>query len=274
MPGEHDIPDATAVRRDSFDRNADLYREGRPPYPERVFAFLGEIGAIYEGAHILEIGPGTGQATIELLRRGARVDAIELGPHLAETLRAHVPDERVRIVVGDVHTEPFPEPGYDAVIAATVFHWLDTARLLPRLASAIRPGGWLVAWWNVFGDPDTITPFRHEVDRIFRDRRPSEWKPLAEIPRAMQVADRIAELEHGGWFHVARHELIRWTYRMTPAQVKGLFATFPAIAGMDHTPRAAMLDELEAAAAAFAVDGVIDDPFVTAIYAAQPASAS
>ena len=36
-----------------------------------------------QGTRVLEIGPGSGQATIELLRRGAVVDAFELGAELA-----------------------------------------------------------------------------------------------------------------------------------------------------------------------------------------------
>lgn len=264
------FPGGSVARRDSFNRNANLYQEGRPPYPERVFTFMEELGAFRHAPHILEIGPGTGQATVELLRRGARVDAIELGAHLAAGLRARVPDERLRIIVGDVQTVPFPASAYDVVAAATVFHWLDTARLLPRLASIIRPGGWLIVWWNVFGDPHVTTPFRKRVDGIFRDRHPAEWRPLDELPRAMRVEDRIAELEAGGWFRVARHELIRWTCRMTPAQERSLFATFPAIAGLPDVARSAILDEIETATAALAVEGAIDDPFVTAIYAAQP----
>lgn len=273
MPDDQAAPDTT-TRRDSFNRNASVYAEGRPSYPERVYAFMEEIGALHEGARILEIGPGTGQATVELLKRGARVDAIELGADLAEELRARIPDERLRVVIGDVHTIPLPAPEYDAIVAATAFHWLDTPRLLPRLAPVTKPGGWLVVWWTVFGDPAATTPFRRCVDRIFRDRLASEWKALDELPRPMRVEERIAELERGGQFRHTRHEIIRWNCRMTPGQVRALFATFPGIAGMPDAPRAAMLDELETAATSVAENGVIHDPFVTAIYAAQVPSPS
>lgn len=254
-------------RRDSFDRNAVAYAAGRPPYPPRVWSFLQEIGALRPGARILEIGPGTGLATGELLRHGATVDAVEQGAHLASVLRERLPEERLSIVHGDAHTVPFPANDYDAVVAATTLHWLDTSRLVPRLASVIRPGGWLVSWWNVFGDPEARTPFREQVSRIYARHLPSEWRDPREIPRAMQVNDRLDELTAGGWFAEPRHKLIRWTHRMDAAGARALFATFPNIEELDDVRRAAILDDLGQAVEG--EGGVVDDPFVTAIYAAR-----
>lgn len=254
-------------RRDSFDRNATAYAAGRPPYPPRVWSFLKEIGALRPGARILEIGPGTGLATGELLRHGAIVDAVEQGAHLASVLRERLPDERLRIVHGDAHTVPFPSRDYDAVVAATTLHWLDTSRLVPRLAGVVRPGGWLVAWWNVFGDPDASTPFRERVSRIYAQHLPSEWRDPRELPRAMRVADRLDELTSGGWFDEPRFELVRWTHRMDAAGVRALFSTFPNIEELDDRRRVAILDDLGQAVED--EGGVVDDPFVTAIYAAR-----
>jgi SAM-dependent methyltransferase len=261
------MADRTDDRRDSFDRNAAGYAEGRPPYPDRVYAFMEEIGALREGLRVLEIGPGTGQATGELLRRGARVDAIELGAHMAATLRGRLPDDGLHIVVGNAHTVPLPDATYDAVVAATTLHWLDPNRLLPRLARALKPGGWLVVWWNVFGDPEVITPFRERVDAAFRTHLPSEWRDPGEVPRALLVEERLQELTQGGMFGGARHEIIRWTHRMDAAGVRKLFSTFPALANLNDTSRATMLDALSTAVEA--EGGLIDDPFVTVIYAAR-----
>lgn len=254
-------------RRDAFDRDADVYTAGRPGYPDAVYAIMERIGALGEGSRILEIGPGTGQATKELLRRGAIVDSVELGPNLAEQLRARIPDDRLRITIGDIHTLSLPEDAYDSVVAATSFHWVDARRLLPRLASALRPDAWLVVWWTVFGDPGVMTPFRERVDRIFREMLPSEWNDPREIPRALRVDDRLAELTDGGWFGDARHEIIHWTHRMDATGARALFSTFPGIANLPPDVRHAFLAELSAAVES--EGGVIDDPFVTVVYAAR-----
>ena len=50
-------------------------------------------------AHVLELGAGTGQATIELARRGYRVSAIEPGAQMAAALQAKLRGGNVEGVV-------------------------------------------------------------------------------------------------------------------------------------------------------------------------------
>lgn len=51
---------------------------------------------------MVEIGPGGGVLTAELLAAGAEVLALELDPEWAETLRSRLPSERLSVKVGDV----------------------------------------------------------------------------------------------------------------------------------------------------------------------------
>jgi len=64
--------------RAGFDRVAPLYDRIRPAYPPALFDDLAELAGIGPGCRVLEIGCGTGQATVELARRGCDVLAIEL----------------------------------------------------------------------------------------------------------------------------------------------------------------------------------------------------
>lgn len=62
------------------------------------------------GEHVLEIGPGPGQLTRELLSRGAVVTAIELDTRFQEILadlQKEFPD-RLKIIWGSALTEPWP----------------------------------------------------------------------------------------------------------------------------------------------------------------------
>src|SRR3954449_6857960 len=53
------------------------------------------------GERVLEIGPGGGVLTAELLAAGARVLGWELDPAWAAFLRRRFPDPRLALVVGD-----------------------------------------------------------------------------------------------------------------------------------------------------------------------------
>jgi hypothetical protein len=58
---------------------------------------------------VLEIGPGTGQATRSLLARGWRVVALEPGAELAAVTR------RVLAGIGDLEMHVTPKAAYEAV---------------------------------------------------------------------------------------------------------------------------------------------------------------
>ena len=61
-----------------------------------------EVAAVRPGEHIVEVGPGIGVLTAELLHAGANVTAVELDSRLAEHLRTRFEDEpRLRLVEED-----------------------------------------------------------------------------------------------------------------------------------------------------------------------------
>lgn len=79
----------------TFDRAATAYREARPGYPPELFALLVDRCGLGSGSAVLEIGAGTGQATIPMLNLGARVTAIEPGAALVRELLARTAGYRL-----------------------------------------------------------------------------------------------------------------------------------------------------------------------------------
>ena len=75
------------LRKRSFDAAARLYDKFRPGYPEPLFDDLVQLSGIPAGGRILEIGPGTGQATLPLARRGLSILGLELGASMARVCR-------------------------------------------------------------------------------------------------------------------------------------------------------------------------------------------
>ena len=68
--------------RKIFDTIPEQFDKYRPRYSKELFDSLIDYAKIGPGKSVLEIGPGTGQATDPILDTGCDYHAIELGEHL------------------------------------------------------------------------------------------------------------------------------------------------------------------------------------------------
>lgn len=124
-----------------------------------------EAAGIGPGSRVLEIGPGTGQLTRPLLALGIRVTAVELGEALAAAGRqklARFPD--LDIVISAFEDWELPREPFDAVVAATSFHWIAPEVRAPKAAQALKPGG--SCWPSIpimFGE---TTPHSFVIPRL------------------------------------------------------------------------------------------------------------
>ncbi len=74
----------------TFDEDAALYDSIRPRYPEQLFDDIILQTGLDPGAKVLEVGCGTGQATVGLAQRGFRIVCVELGDALAAVARKNL----------------------------------------------------------------------------------------------------------------------------------------------------------------------------------------
>jgi hypothetical protein len=110
--------------RGTFDQAAELYDRARPGYPPALFEDLAELAGVGPGCRVLEIGPGTGQATVPLAERGCHIVAVELGVELATIATHHVAggDEAFFVEVQACYErwDPDTPPGLRLPAAAAV----------------------------------------------------------------------------------------------------------------------------------------------------------
>jgi SAM-dependent methyltransferase len=123
----------------SFNQAAEIYDEIRPNYPAAMFDDLFQL--LPKRPRVLEVGPGTGQATRDLLVRGAVVHAVEIGPAMAARLQEVVPSTNLRVTVGDFEVVAVEDGSADAVFSATAYHWISRPAQLDRPARILTPGG-------------------------------------------------------------------------------------------------------------------------------------
>jgi SAM-dependent methyltransferase len=136
-------PSQDDLRR-TFDEVPELYDRARPRYPSEVFDDLVSLTGLAPGDRILEIGPGTGQATLPLAERALEIVGLELGGGLAAVARRNLAAyPRVQIIEATFEDWDAGDAQFDAVVAFTAFHWIDPTIRYARSAELLRPGGHL-----------------------------------------------------------------------------------------------------------------------------------
>ena len=159
--------------RSTFDGAAPLYDEVRPGYPEALFDDVASLSVIPSRGRILEIGCGTGQATVPLARRGYGVLCIEFGETLAVVARRNLagyPGVEVRVRAFEAY--PVAEEAFDLAVSATAFHWLDPAVALPKVARSLKPGGAIALFWNEHVRSERNEGFFEAAQRIYAREAP------------------------------------------------------------------------------------------------------
>jgi SAM-dependent methyltransferase len=251
-----------------FGSDPAAYEAARPGHAERVYQVLVERCGLAQGARVLEVGPGTGQATRRLLALGASpLLALEPDPALAAHLRESL-GARVEIRETTLEDADLAVAAYDLAAAASSFHWVDEDIGLARIAAALRPGAWFAMWWTLFGDAEAPDAFISATSPLLEDLQSSPTAGEAGRPPYARDRDaRVAALERAG-FEAIEHELLRWSASWDTDGIRALYGTFSPIARVEESRRAEILDEI-ARIAREDFGGRVERTLVTSLYTAR-----
>ena len=156
-----------AVR--GFDELADDYDRTRPVCPPGLFDDLVAVTGLSPGDRVVEIGCGTGQATVPLAERGLSVTAVEVGSRLAAIARRRlVGFPEVEVVTGAFEDWKPDRPEFDAVAAFNSLHWVSPAARYARPARLLRPGGSLLVASCRWARPEDAERFWGDVQEDYR----------------------------------------------------------------------------------------------------------
>ncbi|MGC9540382.1 class I SAM-dependent methyltransferase [Streptomyces sp. UG1] len=186
----------------TFDEDAERYDRARPGYPSEMYDDLEELAGAGPGSRVLEVGCGTGQATVPLAGRGCRVTAVEAGPRMAAVARRKLVGAAagVEVVTAAFESWALPEEPFDVVVSATAFHWIDPAVRVIKAADALRPGGALavVRTQHVAGGTQE---FFTQVQRCY-ERFDPQTPPGLRLPSPDDVdgSDHAREVARSGRF--------------------------------------------------------------------------
>ena len=142
--------------RETFDEVAEMYDAARPTYPLALTEAITSVLQETQG-RILEIGCGTGQATLPFARQGYRITALEPGRNLAALAAQNLAAfPQVHIQATTFEDWPVAVGQYDLVMSATAFHWVSPEVRYVKAAQTLTAKGWLGLFWHVEADDESV----------------------------------------------------------------------------------------------------------------------
>lgn len=168
------------------------------------------------GQHVLDVGCGCGDTTIELARRvapGGQVTGIDLSaPMLAQArAQAAAAGVAVELLQADAQTYAFAPASFDRIVSRFgVMFFADPAAAFANLCGALRPGGRLafVCWQAMTENPWTMVPCLAALPHLPPQTPPD---PTAPGPFAFADAARVRAILTGAGFTAVALEPIAMT---------------------------------------------------------------
>ena len=242
-----------------FSGRAQFYARSRPGYPDAVIQLLERQVGWTPEALIADIGAGTGISSELFLRHGNAVCGVEPNPDMraaAAELQSRYP--RFQITDGLAEETRLPASTFHFVVAATAFHWFDADQCRPEFRRILRPGGRVVLLWNLYQSPET--PFVRAFEELaarFSNRGRHAWG------RERHNIGKAAARLFGG---APQGHYLENTERLDFQSLHGrlLSASYAPLPGDQRVEP--MLADLREIFARFAVNGMVELKYQTAVY--------
>lgn len=236
------MPNKSKLAR-SFDAEAQLYHEIRPRYPEVLFDDLIHATHLPVQVKLLEIGPGTGQATKNLAERNYAITAIEIGTSLADIARQELQDYlNVTVMTGAFEEVELPAQSFDLIFAATAFHWIKPGVRFRKPHQLLKPDGHLAIIHTHHISDEQGDLLFHLSQPIYRHYFPNSNKPNLAVPRQHEIKpDKL----DNALFQQTHFQTFPLIIRYTAKEYTQLINTYSPTLRLPEDKRSAFLSDVQ-----------------------------
>lgn len=224
----------------SFDVFAETYHSVRPGYPAQLYEDIKDLCGIGNTSRLLEIGAGSGIATVELAKFGCRIVAIEPGAHLAAIARKQTEgSENIEVLEETFENFQSPER-FDAILAFTAYHWIDEGIKHQKVLDLLDDAGSLALVWNSFflSDSEVTT----EVNRAYYQYLPDVYPDEASVGEVnegvlLKLHRREQEVVQSHLLYTVALRKYYTAYNYNAETYPKLLNTFPKIVEVEEGQR-------------------------------------
>lgn len=223
-----------------FDDNAVLYDKYRPRYPNDLIEELIDLSQIKVRDKILEIGCGTGQITIDFIKRGYEVIAIEKGESLSKIALNKIKKYGIGQIINSTFEEWMPIGKFKLMISAQAFHWIDKESGIDKILKILEENGSIGLIWNL--DESQETEFWKQTNKVYEKYLPikkgqrSLTETIDQNWNYINTRDELGEFERKEY---------KWKKLYSKEEYLGLLSTFSPHMSMETNKRVEFFKEIE-----------------------------
>jgi ubiquinone/menaquinone biosynthesis C-methylase UbiE len=219
------------------------YDKVRPTYVTELYDDIFSAKDINQCSKVLEIGIGTGQATLPILEKGCSLTAIELGDKLAEYTKQKFSNYK-NFDIKNMAFQDFkcPPNSYDLIFSASAFHWIPEELGYTKVYEMLNSGGVFARFANhPFKDKE-----REEI-HVAMQKIYSRYLPgtLSGVEYSEEDAKNRADISKKYGFIDVSYELYHRTRTFNAKEYVALLGTYSDHIAIEEQTRMRFFSEIE-----------------------------
>src|SRR5579884_1489795 len=207
-------PDYQAIKKlgESFATEPDYYDRFRPTYSDATFEQLVQVTSLAPDAKLLEIGSGTGIASLPMAQRGYDLICLEPGESLVKLARQKLQKyPNTKLTTSTLEDYKLSTNHFDLIYSAMALHWVNPTEQYSHPHKLLKPGGFLGLIYTepvLLDDPEedvfllALAPTLAQNGMISENQLPArrldeiDWVPQPEY--TSEAAD-LFDFHHGSF---------------------------------------------------------------------------
>lgn len=178
----------------TFNEDVLNYDKMRPTYIKDLYEDVIKFANLDSNKNALEIGIGTGQATLPFLNTGCELTAIELGENMAKFSKEKFAKfQNFDIINDDFENVNLENSNYDLIYSATAFHWIPQEVGYTKVFNLLKSDGVIALFWNHPSPANDKLNF--EMQKAYNKYSPTQISTIHKFSeeKCMQIAETVSK---------------------------------------------------------------------------------
>ena len=233
----------------TFDTVVNRYEKMRPGYAPELYQMIFDYVNIDGNSRAVEVGSGSGQATLPVLEKGCEIVSVEYGENFSKLLSEKFKDYKFSVITGKFEDVELPSDSFDLVFSATAFHWVPEEIGYKKVFSILKSGGAFARFANnpftAKNDPALAAKIDSYYEEYYNRFHNRKSKPKIEFNEERAAVRAAIAAKYG--FTDIRHALFHRERVFTAAEYLELLGTYSDHIAIEERIRNEFFRKIEAA---------------------------